>query len=82
MADVVVKSLPVKTNSEPTFPQQITVNDQKERDSWLVPGTTSAALDAIADVMDIFCCNTEFLIEYVNNLTYAQIQKALSDREV
>lgn len=80
----------VTNASDSKFPQEIevaftlklTVDDQSERDYWLVSGTTNVTLDAIADLMDVVGDNNSMLLKSVNGLTYAQIQHAFAEREV
>ena len=58
---------------------KVAVADQEERDSWLEAGTNVIAIDALADVFDIFVDNDISLVS-VNNLTQQQIKLALQAR--
>ncbi len=90
MADAVVESQPVTASPNPTFPQQIevtftfklTMDDQVQRNYWLEEGTTNVTLDAVADVMDMFCDNFGVSLESVNGLTNTQIQQAFAKRDI
>jgi hypothetical protein len=89
MTDVVVEPQAVIASPDSTFPQEIKVtftlklivNDQADRDYWLEPGTSTTALDAVADVVDMIGENCSSDIKSMNGLTYAQIQQAFAERE-
>jgi hypothetical protein len=87
--------MPDTTNLTPTpavstvFPQEIELtltlkyiaNDQDERDYWLEPSTTNVTLDAVADIFDILG-DSNVAPKSINGYTYAQLQQAMSEREV
>jgi hypothetical protein len=87
MTDVVVEPQAVIASPDSTFPQEIKVtftlklivNDQADRDYWLEPGTSTTALDAVADFTDVINDNYSAELVSMNGLTYAQIQQAMSD---
>ena len=87
MAEVTTVPHPTPPPISTTFPQEIEVSlvlkvavaDQEERDSWLEAGTNVIAIDALADVFDIFVDNDISLVS-VNNLTQQQIKLALQAR--
>ena len=90
MTDAAVESQPVTASPNPTFPQQIevtftfklNVDDEAQRNYWLEEGTTNVTLDAVADVMDMFCDNFGVSLESVNGLTNTQIQQAFAKRDI
>jgi hypothetical protein len=90
MADAAVESQPVTASPNPTFPQQIevtltlklNVDNEAQRNYWLEKGTTNVTLDAVADVMDMFCDNFGVSLESVNGLTNTQIQQAFAKRDI
>jgi hypothetical protein len=90
MTDAAVESQPVTASPNPTFPQQIevtftlklNVDNEAQRNYWLEEGTTNVTLDAVADVIDMFCDNFGVSLESVNGLTNTQIQQAFTKRDI
>jgi hypothetical protein len=90
MTDAAVESQPVTASPNPTFPRQIevtftlklNVDNEAQRNYWLEEGTTNVTLDAVADVMDMFCDNFGVSLESVNGLTNTQIQQAFAKRDI
>jgi hypothetical protein len=89
MTDVVVEPQAVIASPASTFPQEIevtftlklTVNGQLERDFWFEPGTTDVTLDAIADTFDMLSDGIS-PVNSINGYTYAQLQQAMSERDI